>query len=98
MNAPMMDNFLGDLSAWIPALEEQEAKGSHSRRLDQEIGEMLGWRVSRDEWWNWHPGPVYDPPGDEWCIRKDGRADRPCSESLPRFTAAMLRQMIQEHL
>jgi hypothetical protein len=98
MSAPNVPDFTGGLAAWIPALEKQEAKGSHSRELDREIGKALGWRVSCDEWWNWRPGPVYDPPGDEWCIRKDGRKDRPCNEALPWFTAAMLRQMIQEHL
>ena len=37
-------------------------------------------------WWNWHEGPRYDPPGDAWCIRKDGRNDLPCNEALPHFT------------
>lgn len=63
------------------------------RMLDAEIGRALGWRVSRDEWWNWRGqdpktgAPIYDPPGDEWCIRKDGRRDTPCNEPLPDFTS-----------
>ncbi len=62
------------------------------RYLDMEIGRALGWRVSKDDWWN-HRGnrpdgsPIYDPPGDEYCIRKDGRPDIPCNEALPDFTA-----------
>ena len=61
--------------------------GESGRDLDRAAAEALGWRVSRDPWWNWHEGPVYDPPGDEWCIRKDGRNDVPCDEALPHFTA-----------
>lgn len=61
--------------------------GEVSRDLDRACGEALGWRVSHDEWWNWHPGPVFDPPGDAWCIRRDGRNDRPCNEALTHFTA-----------
>jgi hypothetical protein len=59
---------------------------SNPRERDREIAEARGWRVSRDPWWNWHPGPRFDPPGDEWCIRKDGRKDLPCNEALPHFT------------
>lgn len=65
--------------------------GESSRDLDRACAEALGWRVSHDEWWNWHPGPVYDPPGDAWCIRKDGRNDLPCNEALPHFTAEIFR-------
>ena len=63
------------------------------RATDIEIGRALGWRVSRDEWWNWRGqdpetgAPIYDPPGDEWCIRRDGRLDTPCNEALPDFTS-----------
>lgn len=66
------------------------------RRLDAEIGRALGWRVSRDDWWN-HKGqdengtPTYDPPGDEWCIRRDARPDVPCNEALPCFTFMVRR-------
>lgn len=56
------------------------------RLIDVQIGRALGWRVSHDEWWNWHEGPVYDPPGDAWCIRRDARRDLPCNEALPTFT------------
>lgn len=83
--------FAGDASAWIPLLEQ---RGS-DRQTDREIAEALGWRVSRDPWWNWHPGPVFDPPGDEWCIRRDGRNDRPCNEGLPHFTAPLLRSILE---
>lgn len=57
------------------------------REVDAAIARALGWRVSQDHWWNWHPGPRFDPPGDEWCIRKDGRADIPCNEALPHFSS-----------
>jgi hypothetical protein len=60
-----------------------------SRQDDKRIAESLGWRVSFDPWWNWHPGPRFDPPGDEWCVRRDGRLDRPCNESLPHFSLGM---------
>ena len=60
--------------------------GGPDRRIDVEIGKALGWRVSHDDWWNWHEGPRYDPPGDAWCIRKDARRDVPCNEALPTFT------------
>lgn len=76
---------------WVELLEQ---KPEHGRGLDIEIAQALGWRVSKDPWWNWHPGPVFDPPGDEWCIRRDGRNDVPCNEALPVFTAEMLRQII----
>lgn len=66
------------------------------RQLDSQIAEALGWRVSRDPWWNWHEGPVFDPPGDEWCIRKDGRRDLPCDEALPHFTYEMLGALVFE--
>jgi len=68
--------------------------GEAGRRLDQQCAESLGWRVSRDPWWNWHEGPVFDPPGDEWCIRRDGRRDIPCDEALPHFTADLLESLI----
>ena len=68
------------------------ATAGPDRLTDVEIGRALGWRVSRDGWWN-HRGqdpqtgaPIYEPPGDEWCIRKDARPDVPCNEALPRFT------------
>jgi hypothetical protein len=57
-----------------------------SRECDAAIGRSLGWRVSRDNYWNWHPGPKFDPPGDEYCIRRDARNDVPCNEALPAFT------------
>jgi hypothetical protein len=60
------------------------------RQIDVKIGRALGWRVSHDGWWNWQGygdnGPVFDPPGDAWCIRRDARPDSPCNEALPRFT------------
>lgn len=77
--------IIGNASAWLPVVEKE-----HSRQTDVEIGEALGWRVSNDEWWNWHPGPKYDPPGDAWCIRRDGRNDVPCNEALPVFTREIL--------
>lgn len=61
--------------------------GETGRQLDAACGEALGWRVDHDEWWNWHEGPVYDPPGDAWCIRRDARNDLACNEALPHFTA-----------
>jgi hypothetical protein len=62
-----------------------------SREQDAAIAEAKGWRVSRDPWWNWHhsddpPGFYFDPEGDEWCIRRDGRKDIPCNEALPNFS------------
>jgi hypothetical protein len=80
----------GDASAWLALVGEP-----HSRAVDVEIGQALGWRVSRDAWWNWHPGPRFDPPGDEWCIRRDGRNDRPCNEALPIFTPALLMKELR---
>ena len=61
-------------------------KDMSDRHRDKEIAESLGWRVSFDPWWNWHTGPIFDPPGDEWCIRKDGRNDLRCNEALPHFS------------
>jgi hypothetical protein len=58
-----------------------------SRERDAEIAGGLGFRAERDPWWNWHPGPHFDPPGDEWCIRRDGRKDLPCNETLPHYSA-----------
>jgi hypothetical protein len=80
-------SFTGNITAWIPLIEG----GDHTRATDAEIARALGWRVSHDEWWNWHPGPRFDPPGDAWCIRRDGRLDLPCNEALPHFTPQMLR-------
>lgn len=83
-----------ELSAepWLEFLEQEEADGRrHRRALDVEIGQALGWRVSQDPWWNWQPGPRHGLPRDEWCIRRDGRNDRPCNEALPHFTAKILR-------
>ena len=65
-----------------------EATGP-SRELDAKVAEAIGWRASHDPWWNWHEGPRYDPPGDEWCIRRDGRNDLACNEALPSFTASL---------
>jgi hypothetical protein len=70
--------------------------GETGRRLDQQCAEALGWRVSRDPWWNWHEGPVFDPPGDEWCIRRDGRRDVPCDEALPRFTPELFETLLAD--
>lgn len=70
------------------------------RMLDIEIGRSLGWRVSRDEYWNWRGqdpetgAPIYDPPGDEWCIRRDARPDVPCNEALPEFTSMPKKEAI----
>lgn len=74
----------------LPELSRRvsEAQGP-SRELDAKVAEAIGWRVSRDPWWNWHEGPRYDPPGDEWCIRRDGRNDLACNEALPAFTASL---------
>lgn len=69
--------------------------GENSRRLDAAAAEALGWRVDKDPWWNWHEGPIFDPPGDEWCIRKDGRNDLPCNEALPHFTAELFEQAVR---
>lgn len=69
--------------------------GEKSRSLDAACAEALGWRVDRDPWWNWHPGPVYDPPGDEWCIRKDGRKDLACNEALPHFTEELFERELR---
>lgn len=69
--------------------------GEHGRKLDAACAEALGWRVSKDPWWNWHPGPVFDPPGDEWSIRKDGRNDRPCNEALPVFTEELFERELR---
>lgn len=86
----MQSQIVGNASAWLPLLEGAKVE-DHSRQMDVEIGQALGWRVSHDEWWNWHPGPKYDPPGDAWCIRRDGRLDLPCNEALPVFTVEILR-------
>ena len=83
-----MSDQVQKLKAWM--LVNSAVKGP-DRRIDVEVGKALGWRVSHDEWWNWRgyvegKGPVYDPPGDAWCIRRDGRKDVPCDEHLPTFT------------
>lgn len=70
--------------------------GEESRALDMACATALGWRVSHDPWWNWHPGPFFDPPGDEYCIRKDGRNDVPCNEALPHFNLAMFESLLKE--
>jgi len=83
--------FISGAKAWLPLLEEMERRGeTTSRETDREIALALGWRVSHDPWWNWHPGPRFDPPGDEWCIRRDARNDVPCNEGLPHFTTKIL--------
>lgn len=69
--------------------------GEAGRQLDADCAAALGWRVDRDEWWNWHPGPVFDPPGDAWCVRKDGRNDVPCNEPLPHFTAESFERALK---
>lgn len=79
-----------------PWLEDLRLRPGFDRERDRTIGEALGWRVSHDDWWNWKPGPVFDPPGDAWCIRKDGRLDEPCNEALPIFTVEILEQIIAE--
>ena len=70
----------------VPVVRLRLMAGEVSRDLDRACGEALGWRVDHDEYWNWNEGPRYDPPGDAWCIRKDGRRDVPCNEALPHFT------------
>lgn len=75
--------------------EQLEAKGQFSRRLDQRAAELLGWRVSRDPYWN---EPGNNPPGDEYCIRRDGRCDVPCNEGLPYFSSSTLRRLSSELL
>ena len=80
----------GQKLAALAFLAEALAVGP-DRRIDVKIGRALGWRVSQDGYWNWQgyvpgKGPVFDPPGDEWCIRRDARRDVPCNESLPTFT------------
>ena len=88
-----MADFVGGPEAWVPMLVAMEDRGEKpSRLIDRDIALALGWRVSQDPWWNWHPGPRFDPPGDEWCVRRDGRNDRPCNEALPNFTSNLLRQ------
>jgi hypothetical protein len=57
-----------------------------NREKDAEIARTLGFRAERDPWWNWHAGPRFDPPGDEWCMRRDGRPDLPCDEALPHYS------------
>jgi len=62
-----------------------------SRIEDKKIAESMGWRVSFDAWWNWNkmddpPGFYFNPPGDGWCVRRDGRNDLPCNEALPHFS------------
>lgn len=87
----MNKSIIGDASAWLPLLGDP-----HGREIDREIGEALGWRVSHDEWWNWHPGPKYEPPGDAWCIRRDARLDLPCNEALPVFTIEILQSELKQ--
>lgn len=65
--------------------------GERTRNLDKQCAEALGWRVSRDPYWN-HPD---GPEGDEYCIRRDGRTDIPCDEALPRFTPALFHLLSQ---
>jgi hypothetical protein len=66
------------------------ASKPHSREDDKEIAEALGWRVSKDPWWNVKADGSLSQPGDEWCVRRDGRFDIPCNEPLPIFTAEIL--------
>lgn len=75
-------------------IEKLEGLTGPNRRVDQDIAEYLGWRVSRDPYWNYFEnahggGPIYSPPGDELCISRDGRNDIPCDEALPAFTASI---------
>jgi hypothetical protein len=80
--------------AAIQACRIRLKAGETGLRISQACAEALGWRVSHDDWWNWHPGPVYDPPGGPWCIRRDGRKDTPCNEALPEFTLALFDEEV----
>lgn len=66
------------------------ASKPHSREDDKEIAKALGWRVSKDDWWNVKQDGTIYPPGDEWCVRRDGRLDIACNEALPVFTPEIL--------
>ena len=68
-----------------------------SRAIDADIGRALGWRVSEDPWWNVNEDGSESTPGDEFCIRKDGRNDVACNEALPTFTFQYIERFREPH-
>ena len=68
-----------------------------SREIDADIGRALGWRVSEDPWWNVNKDGSESAPGDELCIRRDGRKDVACNEALPPFTFMYVYRFREPH-
>jgi hypothetical protein len=84
---PLLATLLADRTGWP------------SREIDRQIAEALGWRVDQDPWWNWcgqddEGRPIIHPPEGDWCVRRDGRHDRPRNEALPRFTAMSAHDLV----